>query len=313
MRQLTTSNLIREVRSLLDEEGAESLDDVRDIIPSLNRGLDFACDILSRKYNPPLLTYRFLELQAGTEEFPIPEDVFEEKVTKVEVALDGQFIEVPRISYRDAAPLETSSSTPYPLAHSMIGRKVRLYPKTTGQYPLRLWYIADPEPLVLEQGTVTHINREANYLMVGEPGKDLAPDIDSLASYVNLVDGQTGILKGTLQIQNISGQRISFRTTPTRQTVLGREVQGELPASLELGDFLCSVEGTCICVLKKPVSNYVVQYASSELGSVKFGIESTVQDDIRKALETQVERSWAGREHSLRVKMRSPTWGFLRR
>lgn len=306
-RLLTTTDLVNEVRSLIDESNHESIDDVRDIIPSLNRAQDVAANILSGHYESPLLVYTQIPLNGGQQEYDIPHDAFEMRLEKLEVQIqNGLFNPLKRQSYRDITLLETTARTSFPMFYAEIGQKFRLFPAPTGAYPLRCWYLKDPDPLVEEQGAITAINAPQNYVVVDSIGADLTVANDSLDSFVNFVDWETGRVKGTCQIQILTDNRISFKSIPSRTTVHGRTVSGTLPTDLELDDLICTAEGVCISVLKKPFANYLIQMAVSELLNTKLGITSEMGEKMRLEMQKIVERSWVGRESYLRVRSSNP-------
>lgn len=303
-RRLTVSDLVADVRSLIDEANQVSVDTNADILPALNRAHDVACNILARHYESPLLTYALVPLVSLQQEYPIPDDAFENRLEKVEVQIvAGIFNPVTRISYRDATLLETTAHTSIPMFYTEIGDIYRLYPSPTGAYPLRIWYIKDPGPLVLEQGTVTLVNQAQNYVVVDSIGSSLSVDNSLFSSYVNFVDAANGVIKGTCQIQSLTNNRITFKTVPTRTTVLGKTIQGSLPTNLAPDDVICTVDGNCVPALRKPFSNYVTSMAVSELLNTKLGIQSEMAEKVRTEMQVLVKESWTGRESYMRVKL----------
>lgn len=312
-RIYTVDNLVAEVRSLLDEVNRDSVGDSEDILPALNRGQLHASNILSRHYQDPLVVPVRLTLEAGRQDYDIPEDALEDKLEKVEIEVTGrgEYREIQRISYRDISAYETSRSTPYPDYYCVIGRKFRLLPASNGTYPARIWYLREPDKLLLQQGRITLVNSSENYVLVDSIGQDLTTETDNLRSYINIVDGTTGIVKATLQIQSLQGTRIRFRTVPISSTVYGREVDLTQLPNVEKDDLICLAEGTCVSQLRDPVNNFLVQYAVAEL-TRKLGGEAVLEENILAKFEKLVERSWAGREQRLRVKKRSRNWDVNR-
>lgn len=306
-RRLTTTDLIADVRAMIDEDNQEAVDDTRDILPSLNRAQDYAANILARHYESPLLAFESVTLTAGTASYSIPEKALEQRLEKVEVNVGGVYQPVKRLSYRDITDYEQSGATAVPLYYAIVGDEYRLLPAPSATYPLRIWYLRDPDPLVEEQGRLTVINTAQNYLIVDSIGEDVSSEVDSLESFVNIVDGQTGEVKVSLQVQSISGNRVQFRTVPSRSTVYNRTISGEIPSTVEKDDLLCSASGTCIPILRKPFSNFLIQYAVAEMQR-KLGGPADMEQRVLKDLEAQVERSWVGREQSLRVTKSSKNW-----
>lgn len=316
-RRLVTSDLVAQVRSLLDEDSTFAVNDERDIIPALNRAQDTAASILAKMYESPLLTYKEMTLEPNVQEYAIPEDALEERIEKVEVRQGAYYYQVRRIEYRDITDYEAAYPVARPFYYTVIGQKFRLTPPPTGVYPLRVWYLKDPAPLVLEHGRITLLG--ASYVnLESAPPDTLTSNSDELESYVNLVDKNTGAVKATFQVSSISGQRVNLRSTPTRQVVQDRPVSGGgvLASLAEVDDYLCPVQGTCVPLLKKPVSNYVVEYAVADLMRKLGRDDAGIGQAVLKKMEQYVERSWAGREQTLRVKSTntfSKTSGISRR
>lgn len=308
----TVQNIVDEVRSQLDEENRDSVSTESDILPSLNRAQDFAFDILARKYEEPILAYTTLTLVGGQSEYDIPENVFEDRVQKLEVAIPVgagfNYRELQRISYRDIANYESGSNSSVSWYYCIIGRKIRIVPPPDGLYNIRMWYLRNPEKLVLPQGRITIVNMPSNYVTVDSAGSDLTTETDELGSYVNVIDGQTGEIKGSAQIQILSNNRITFRTVPTRATVLNRTIEGDLADIVPVqDDYLSPIDGTCVAYFGKPVTNFLIQFAVAEI-SRKLGGESDKEENILSKFEKQVERTWAGRETTLRIKKKSRIW-----
>ena len=317
----TVDDLVSDVRSMLDEDNQSAVDTELDILPALNRAQDVAANILARQYESPLLAYTTQQLTANKAEYSIPEDSLEERIEKIEVQNNGLFYPLTRISYRDISEYETTSSSPIPSYYTVINDTYRLVPAPTGVYPLRVWYLKDPLPLVLTQGRVTKVQAASNYLLVDSVGTSLSTEVDNLNSYISVIDGQSGEIKCSLQIKSIADNKILFKSSPTRTTVYGRTISTDISAltdssgntiNIDADDLICLVKGTCVPFMKKPISNFLIQYAVAEL-TRKLGGESDMEQRVLKELEAQVERSWVGRELTTRVKMVNNKWTKLRR
>jgi hypothetical protein len=309
----TVQDLVNQVRSQLDETNRDTVSTEADILPSLNRGQDYAFDILARKYPEPLLTYRTLDLTSQAE-YSLPEDIFEDRIEKIEISITpnsgaGQTQrEVQRISFRDITNYESASNTSIPYYYCVIGNKIRFVPTPSGTYDARIWYLRSPEKLALPQGRITLVNTGSNYVLVDAPGPELATEADQLQAYVNVIDGQTGLIKATLQIQSINDNRITFRTTPSRSLVVNRIVSGSLlDMAIQPDDYLAPVIGTCVPYYGNPTTNFLIQFAVAEIVR-KLGGESEKEAAMLEKFEKQVERTWVGREQTLRVNKRSNNW-----
>lgn len=311
----TVDNLVSEVRSQLDEQNSDSIDTDLDILPSLNRGQGFAFDILARKYPEPILQSTTLTLTSGTEDYEIPESIFEDRILKIEIqvgsGISTTYQPVTRVSYRDLAQYQGTTSA-CPEVFCIIGRTIRFAGCPTGTYSARMWSLRNPEKLVVPQGRISlQPAVSATYCILDSAGTGLSTESDELASYVNLIDGQTGVIKGTCQIQSISDTRINFRSSPLRSTVLNRSVVAFSTLSPSADDYLCAVDGICVPYFGQPTSNFLIQFAVTAL-TRKLGGSADSEERVLDSFEKQVERTWAGREVTLQVARRSGVWNRTR-
>jgi hypothetical protein len=307
-RMKIVDDAIADVRSLIDESNKSTVDNSADILPSLNRGQIFAFDILARKYSNPLLQKSpIIQVAPGTIEMELPENIFEDRIEKIEFQNAGYFYECKRIDYRDITNYEVPSNVPIPLYHCIFGRTIRFLPAPDGSFSMRIWSIKEPDDLVISQGRISAVNVVNNYVVVEGLGSDVTANTDELNNFVNIIDGQTGTIKQTLQISSIVQNRIAFRTSPSRTSVLNRTVSSTLLSTVNADDYLAVVKGTCVPYFAYPIYNFIVQYAANEMNR-KLKNESTPDQQVFDRFEQQVERSWVGREATLRVKMKSQHW-----
>jgi len=307
-KALTTKDLIKAVRSQLDEDNTASVDDARDIIPALNRGLSKAYSVLARRYPDPLLTVTTFTPTANESDYDIPEDAFEDRVEKLEAVQNGSVFPIRRVDFRDLLYFETQGAANSPLAWASIGRTYRVAPKPTGNYQFRVWYLKEPPNLGLEQGRITGINIASNYVTVDVAGESLESAIDDNNAFINIIDKDTGVVKSSHQIQNIVGNRLLFRAIPTRtDKVYGQTIVGTIPESVQKDDYVCLVTDTCISPLRNPLANYVIQFAIAEL-TRKLGGETDMEMRVLDQMEKDVERQWSGRENTSRVRNTSKNW-----
>ena len=229
--------------------------------------------------------------------------------------INGVYYPVTRLDKQDATLFESQSAISIPYYYVIVGDKYRLIPRSSGVYPLRVWYMRDPEPFVKQQGMITSVNLANNYFIVDEPGAELTTESDQLNSYVNVVDGQSGRIKGTFQVQSIENGRLRIRTSPIRTSVLNKTVLTSLPLDsdgvtslIQPDDYVCLIHGSCVPFIKKPLSNYVIQYAVAEIRRA-LGGPAELEEAVKKQMQEEVERSWVGRPSYLRVKATSGVWG----
>ena len=124
-----------------------------------------------------------------------------------------------------------------------------------------------------------------------------------------------------MQIKRIDDNRITFKTIPNRQVVLGQKIDTNLAElidetldtqqptsfSIEPDDYICEITGSCVPTFAKPVSNFLIQYAVAEL-TRKLGGSADMEERVKKQFEDQVEHSWVGREQTIRIKRRARYW-----
>lgn len=313
-RRLIADDLIAEVRSLIDEINVDNISDTEDILPSLNRGQDYIASILARRYEEPLLTSTIVPMVAGQEYYDVPDDAFEGRIEKLESYVGTDFFEIKRISFRDVTDYEYPSYTNIPQYYTIVGKQYKLLPVPGTSYNMRLWYLKDPQPLVKSQGQVSLVTPSSNYVIVDEIGGDISTNMDNLNSYVNIIDGDTGDVRATLQVQTLDNQRITFKSVPTRSTVLGLPVTGSFTAEdIRPDDYITTVHGSCICFFKKPLSNFLVTFAATDIKVNKLGGDPGLLAKQLDAFEKQVEKLWAGQEQNLRVRRVNGHFGNRRR
>lgn len=305
----TVDDAAAQIRRQIDELNPDTVDTEQDILPVMNRAQDFATQIYASRYPEPILKYTTLDLVGAQAEYDIPEDAFEDNITKLEITIAGAQREIHRVSYRDISNYESSSKTNLPYYYAIVGRKIRMVPTPTGVYDARMWYLRQPDQLVLSQGRVTVVNETSNYLVVDSLGSDVTTESDNLGSYLNIIDGQTGAIKLTMQVQSVAGNRVTFRSSPVRTSVLNRTVSTSLVgAGVAADDYIALVQGTCVIQFGVPTTNFVIQYSVAELIR-KLGGDATSEEEILKKFEQKVSRVWLGREQTLRVKKRSQSFG----
>lgn len=313
-RLYNVADLVEEIRSQIDEQNIDSIDTNRDILPTMNRGLDYAMNIMARKYPDPFLATMDVTLIGGDNTYPLPEDCFEDRLLKVTISISGIEQEVRRVSFYDAWRFTSQNNrVPIPAAYYVQGRDIVFVPASGGQYPARIYYIKQSEQLVMPQGRVTVVNTAGNYLVVDSLGADLTSESDQLNSYINVVDSQSGIVKHSYQIQLLDGDRITLRSSPQRTTVLGRTIETALPVptadlQVELDDTICVVKGSAVPYFQQPLSNFLIEYAVAEL-TRKLGGEASTEEQVLQKFEKQISLIWTGRENTKVIQNRSRAWG----
>lgn len=308
---MTVDDLVDEVRSLLDEENTDSVSTTRDILPALNRAQEYAWDTYSRKYPDALVKIATLDLTAGTQDYTIPEDCYQDKIIDISIVTASNsngktLLPVERIGFKEAFRYESTNRAPAPQWYYTHRRNIRMIPTPGSTYDARISYIQEPDKLVVNQGRITTISVASNYINVDEVGSDVLTS--GLSSYLNIVDGQTGEIKQTLQVSSTSGTTITFRSSPQRSSVLGRSISSSIDTDVELDDYVCLVQGTCVPYFSSPTTNFLVQFAVMQIAPRKGDASGLEEDKLLDRFEKQIESSWAGREPSMRIQAKSSIW-----
>lgn len=306
----TTKKLIAAVRSITDENDEANLDDTADILPALQRAYDHAVNVISRHYVDALLATKMLDPVLDIDAnglFTIPADAFEDRLLKMEVFFNRVYTKITRLDYSDLTQYETPVSTAVPFYYTIIGRKIKLTPTPSSPYPMRAWYAKHPGPLQIEQGRITNLNVLGNYVLCDDIGTTISSNQSDLNSFVNIVDGATGDVKNTLQIQSIIGSKVTFKTIPSRATVFGRPVEASLSALVARDDLLCYAEGSAIPIIQHSVSNFLIQYAVLDV-TRKLGLDTTADKALKDELSNNIEKLSFGREPDTRVKKSNRSW-----
>ena len=307
MRLLLTEDLISDVRSCLDEVNRSRIDDDTDILPALNRGLDHGTSLLARHYDDVLL--KFKEVTPTGNTISMPPDAFEDRIEKLELKRESGYYDLDRISTREISKYETTYTIgTLPLCWAMVGKEVRLLP-SNAVGTIRVHYLLDPLPLGKTMGRVTRVG--ADFLVIDDLSDQVTTNTDLPSSYINVVEPMTGVVRGSLQVKRINGNRVEFKTTPDKETYLGQDVLTLDTIGVEEEDRITLAGSTCTPFMKKPLSNFLISFAEGEIRR-KMGEDNELQLRATETLKRDVERQWAGRESTLRVNNRGGQWNKWR-
>lgn len=306
--------LVTEVRDQSDEKNIRTKSNLA-IVSLLGRGQTMAAAVLARTYPEPLLELgRRIELTAGVSDYDLFDDAFEDRVLYVTYSLAAGAAPVPlaRRGYRDVVGVTFASNVPgQPLVWVPHKRSLRVLPAPAGGV-LNVDYLRRPPKLVLPQGRVTAVG--ADFVVV-EPIEDcdggVSADSDQLSSFVSLIDWATGETRGSLQVQSVTSDKYVFRATPQRDSVRGVSIAGAATLGdlgVEVDDYLCLAEGSCVSFFQDTMANYLVAYGTAALRlslDAQNQLEAAVEAECRSVLASQE----TGREPADRVQAGTPTWG----
>jgi hypothetical protein len=313
------SDMIAMIRNKLQEHNSKKITDT-EILYALNQGQDFAFDIIARRYPDSIAVIADAVLNSDYT-ITIPEDAFEQRLTRVYRVNDGEYTTpMERVDYREAD--DYVGRTDVPTSYAIIKNKVHLLPRSDiSSYTYKIAYVQDIETLVPDQGRIEEITLAGGgnaSIKVDSVGTALTNDATSIERFVNLVDGKTGLIKCSLEVQSIdtATNTITFKKddvdSPTRSEVFGKTIVGDITTDVEKDDYICGIKGSCVPYFKKPSYNYILQFATTEIKR-SVGMDAQQEEIALRRYEEQMEKINSGRESTSRVYRRRRTRRFDRR
>ncbi len=316
-RGFIVDDIVNEVRSLVDEYNENQLSTVNDILPSLNRAQEKAVKILTRAYPDPILQY--IEItQPRTREIDIPENVWADKLIRLEwftpQVSTGQPRECQKVTIRLLSQhSQDVSQADNPDCYATYGRNIRFSATPSGKMSLRIWFIREIDYLVQSFGRITDLDENTGTLYLGEVPSTFDPFSTIVQgdwnSYINVVDGQTGIVKGSFQIKSWDDvDTLTIKTVPDRSLVVNRTINTSL-SNLEIAadDYICHIKGTSVLYFFDEVHSFIVQHAVAECKR-KLGYAYDADQTLLKEFETELKKTYAGRSLNMRIVQNNPNW-----
>lgn len=202
----TVSDMIAILRNKLQESNTTKVSD-SEILYALNQGQDFAFDIIARRYPDSIAVAQAATLNSDNT-ITIPEGAFEQRLTRVyRNDADSYTTPLERVDYREKDDYVGRSGVP--TSYAILKNKVYILPSTNiSSYTYKIAYVDDVEKLVKDQGritTVTVVNGAVNAeIVVDSLGTSLTADADNINRFVNLIDGQSGLIKCSLEVKSIT-------------------------------------------------------------------------------------------------------------
>lgn len=310
---ITTAELIRQVRSQIQETNEKGPVTPETVLDALNRGLDYGWDVLARNYAAPVLERSPVMLLDSNGQLELPDGMMEDRLLKIDLELSGNTYEIEAISHRDVTGLTGEGIGGTPRAYTLMGRTIQVWPAASASgSKVRLWYLKEMPPIVTQLGRVTAFtpavegDTPVNATVVVDDASQLSSSGD-FSKYINFINFETGEIRGSAQIQSIDGNEVTLKMTPTRTTVLGRTIDTDVPENLEVDDFVCGIQGSCVMYFSKPLSNMVIQYAVAEIRR-SLGYDVGVEERKLKDLTNQVNYTFSKRPNYKRVKRKNKVW-----
>lgn len=314
----TVDDMIRTLRSKLQEQNNSKVSDA-DILDFLNQGQDFAFDIVARRYPDSIAAKAVATLDTPSSAgiFTMPEDAFEQRLTRVYRQEGNYTIPLEAVGYREID--DFSGKQGIPTHYAIMKNKVHLLPnENLGNYTFQYAYVQDIESFVKPQGRITSIIADGTVdsdadmsvtdenasITVDSIGSDLSIDSASLNRFVNIVDSQSGLVKVSLELKTLdtTTNTITFKSTDglTRTKVDNKTIVGNIASAVEADDYICLSSGSCVPYFQKPTSNYILQWAAVELKR-SLGMDAQMESNALRKYEEQLEKMNSKRESSSRV------------
>lgn len=311
----TVTDMMNILRNKLQESNTTKISD-SEILYALNQGQDFAFDIIARRYPDSIAVAATATLNSDNT-ITIPEGAFEQRLTRVyRNNSDDYTTPLERVDYREKDDFVGRQGVP--TSYAILKNKVHILPTTNvSNYTYKIAYVEDVEKLVKDQGRITTVNLAGGgnaSIVVDSLGSDLTADASNINRFVNLVDGQSGLIKCSLEVKSIdtTTKTVTFKATPTRTSVLNRTVVADITTDVEVDDYICVIEGSCVPYFKKPSSNYILQFATVEIKR-SLGMDAQQEEVALRKYEEQMEKINSKRESTDRVFRRRNARNYSKR
>ncbi len=307
---ILVDSLIEQVRSQTDEANTDDITDT-EILASLNRAQRHTANIISRRFPEMLWESTTFTTVGGQRNYPIPTEVYASRVLMLEVASsqDVRF-QIQKISNFKSTNFITSSQTDLPTHWTQKRNELELYPTPRSGKTIHVYYFKRPEDLVVQQGRITSIDTDNNYILVDDIGSSLSTITTGFGAYVNLCDYHTGEVHRSLQISALdtTSEKITFKGSGlTRSTVLDKTISTTISTDAAVDDYVSLVTGTCIPEIDGAYTDYIIQHA---VVATKRRLGEPVAEDEAdlKEMKAELMKAWESRPQSHRVRKASKAW-----
>ena len=168
---------------------------------------------------------------------------------------------------------------------------------------------------------IKNLGQFLDYILVSDfdPEQVTVEDSYSKASYFNIIDAQTGLVKVSLQASPISGkdevtgQFKLYPMEPYKQKVLNRPITS--PSVLELSDLgfeeddqICSTYGSSVLEIDTILENFVIQYAVTEIRRSLGNQDMVSEVQVLSQFEKDIRRAHLNRDSSRRIQFKTSTF-----
>lgn len=306
---LTVADLIQQVRDVTDEDNPEDVSNDF-IVRMLNRAQQDLISEITRKYNPQFMQEVFLtpanfeaDGSGRKRVATLPPASFAFRINSVDAKIGDAWTPVRQVPFSHTLALDTSTGTSVPVIYSIQRNKIYVYPNVDSLVQIRIRYQLRPPKLVESQGRVIAFTE--NTIDLEDYAGDLTSVNTELKNYLNVIDQFTGVVKATLKVSGVTGNVVSISTTvPTegqvRSSVFGNTISYEMPADIELDDYVTLASGTCVPYLSQDLTNYHVELAAFHTKRA-LGTVDVADFQERDRIIERISKLWAGRENVSKI------------
>jgi len=310
----TIQNLIDELRSTIEEENSAQLKDDRDLLPIINSAHKRAFEILTQLYPEPIMTFSTYDV--STQLWTLPENLYQDKIVHMVWVDENErkICDCKKSSLTKFTEQQQTAYQGYPRSYVVIGRNVKFSSPPGGK--LMVFYLVDLPKLVRPLATIDEVEG-TDKLYISELDAEYDPTASRTSGYLNIVDGQTGLIKGSVQVKTLGTDYIEIRSTPDRSKVLNRAIASDLTAltddlgqsiSVEADDYLCEIAGVCVIPYDSMVAAFIKQSSIATLKrnqgyayDVDQQLEGQFRSDMQKAAN-------ASRDNPITIRRTNACW-----
>lgn len=305
---LTVDDMVSQVRAQLDETNTANVTD-QELVDALNRVQRKAWNIAVRVFPDLAWSQTSFNTTSGTTNYDIPSEAYGRKINHLTANIGNTQYLIKRISNHRKLNYTFNSQVHRPFYYTVVKNQLQVFPPPAQGITIEVHYTDDPESLVQKQGRIETINTGSNYVIVDALGSDLSTTISGFNSYANIIDYNTGAVKTTLQVNEIdtNTRQVTFKSTPTRTSVLGKTISTSIPSTVEQDDFICLITGTCVSELPLAYVDYLMQGAVLDIRR-RLGERSDEEYRHYKELEEELRKMWVGREARYRIRKSNAHW-----
>lgn len=311
----TIQDMIDQLRSVIEEENTAQIKDDRDLLPLINNAHKKAFEILAQIYPEPIMTFQTFDVSSQV--WTLPENIYQDKVILM-VWVDGNDMRI--VECKKSSPMkfiekQQNVCAGYPTSYIVAGRKIKFSsPPPAGR--LTVFYLTELNTLVRPIAVIDELEG-TDKLYFSELDAEYSPSADRLDGYLNVIDGQTGLIKASVQVKTLGTDYIEIREIPDRTRVLNRNISTNLTTlvddfgealTIEADDYLCAITGTCVIPYMSMVESYIRQDCIAALKrnqGFAYDVDQQLVAQFRSDMQKAANSS---RDNPITIRRRNSCW-----